>query len=212
MFNYQARLVWYGRTWRACGTNHKIPSGKGLFHLHIILIAIPVQASAEHCVLGLRIFGQLVSSMNQRKVGSLSLANHRKTATSFRDSCLLDIFRISLTTLSQLVTKTAVIGDGTSDDLIYEEWFYWCLHFYTAKLEDDLKDYSLSLALECLSFDFIGTAPDDASNDTATIQIPSSWCTLIQDPATLGLFLDLYQVSQPPRSTQVCLSNRSHTI
>ena len=149
--------------------------------------------------------------MNQRKVGSLSLANHRKTATSFRDSCLLDIFRISLTTLSQLVTKTAVIGDGTHLQMIsFMRSDFTDACFYTAKLEDDLKDYSLTLALECLSFDFIGTAPDDASNDTATIQIPSSWCTLIQDPATLGLFLDLYQVSQPPRSTQVCLS-RSRT-
>jgi len=141
-----------------------------------------LQASAEHCVLGLRIFGELVTDMNQRKVGNLSLANQRRVATSFRDSCLLDIFRISLTTLSQLVSKTAVLGDAT--------------------LEDNLKDFSLNLALECLMFDFIGTAPDDASNDTATIQVPSSWCNLIQDPATLGLFLDLYLNATPPRSKQ----------
>eukprot|EP00775_Hariotina_reticulata_P008394 gene8394-8578_t len=58
----------------------------------------------------------------------------------------------------------------------------------------------LQLALSCLSFDFVGTCLDDSAEDVSTIQVPSSWRSLVEDPATLQLFLDYYAATRPPPS------------
>ncbi|KFM69941.1 Exportin-7, partial [Stegodyphus mimosarum] len=33
----------------------------------------------------------------------------------------------------------------------------------------------LRLAYNCISFDFIGTSPDESSDDLCTVQIPTTW-------------------------------------
>ena len=33
----------------------------------------------------------------------------------------------------------------------------------------------LQLLLACLTFDFIGTAPEESTDDTGTLQIPTAW-------------------------------------
>lgn len=58
----------------------------------------------------------------------------------------------------------------------------------------------LQLALQCLSFDFVGTCMDDSSEELWTIQVPSSWRAVLEDPATPKLFLDYYAATQPPLS------------
>ena len=45
--------------------------------------------------------------------------------------------------------------------------FCFCQHSLMGQL--------LSLACNCLTFDFIGTAADEASDDMATVQVPTSW-------------------------------------
>jgi exportin-7 len=102
---------------------------------------------------------------------------HRKICISFRDTSLLDIFQLSLTTLRQLFSKPG----GTE--------------------EEKLKELALSLSLRCLSFDFIGTTPDESASDVYTVQAPSSWRTVLYEPATLRLFVDSYCASRPPVST-----------
>ena len=61
---------------------------------------------------------------------------------------------------------------------------------------------SLSLCVRCLSFDFIGTNPDESSEDVGTIQVPSNWKSVIQDPDTMSLFVFFYTNFEPPRSSK----------
>jgi hypothetical protein len=64
-----------------------------------------MQVSVPHCHLGLRILGHLVEEMNNARSGGLTPTMHRKICISFRDTSLLDIFQLSLTTLRQLFSK-----------------------------------------------------------------------------------------------------------
>ena len=63
-----------------------------------------LQATVEHCILGLKILNQLVDELNIPTSGR-TLTQHRKTSVSFRDVCLLKVFQLGLTTLKQLQTR-----------------------------------------------------------------------------------------------------------
>jgi exportin-7 len=94
----------------------------------------------------------------------------------------LQIFQISLSSLRQIMAKSGTISESKQP-------------------EEKLKEHGLTLALSCLSFDFIGTAPDESAADYGTVQAPANWRAILQDPATLRLFADLYASSTPPQST-----------
>jgi exportin-7 len=64
-----------------------------------------LQATVDHCILGLKILNQLVDELNIPTSGR-TLTQHRKTSVSFRDVCLLKVFQLGLTTLKQLQTRT----------------------------------------------------------------------------------------------------------
>ncbi|WOK95926.1 exportin-7-like isoform X2 [Canna indica] len=132
------------------------------------------QASSAHYSIGLKMLNQLVSEMNQPNVG-LPLAQQRKVACSFRDQSLLMIFQVSLTSLSQLKS------DGASSVL---------------------REHSISLALKCLSFDFMGNSVDESSEEFGTVQIPASWKSVMQDPSTLQIFFDYYRITGLPLSKE----------
>ena len=150
-----------------------------------------LQATIDHCISGLQILNQLVSEINLPTPGNLitlqpdltfiriwvgrTLTQHRKTATSFRDHSLFEIFQIALTTLNKIKMK-AISGSPEQ----------------TARISRE----TLTLTVRCLSFDFIGTNPDESAEDVGAVQIPSAWRALIQEPATLQLLFDLY-ASQP---------------
>ncbi|XP_022997045.1 exportin-7-like isoform X1 [Cucurbita maxima] len=131
------------------------------------------QATSEHYGIGLKILNQLVSEMNQPNQGFPS-TNHRRVACSFRDQGLFQIFQISLTSLCQL--KNDVAGR--------------------------LQELALSLSLKCLSFDFVGTSIDESSEEFGTVQIPSSWKPVLEDPSTLQIFFDYYAITKAPLSKE----------
>ena len=138
------------------------------------------QPSTAHYHVGLKIFNQLVTEMNQQTQGT-SLISQRKVAVSFRHNALLNIFQVSLQALQSLQ------GDPAS--------------------EARLKEQAASLVLVCLSYDFVGTSLDESTEDIGTIQVPSSWRSLIEEPATMQLMFDVYKSSSPPVSntTLECL-------
>ncbi|THF95588.1 hypothetical protein TEA_003719 [Camellia sinensis var. sinensis] len=121
-----------------------------------------------HYAIGLKILNQLISEMNQPNPG-LPSTHHRRVACSFRDQSLLQIFRISLTSLCQLKNDVG----------------------------SKLQELALSLSLKCLSFDFVGTSFDESSDDFGSVQIPSSWKPVIEDPSTLQIFFDYYAITKP---------------
>ncbi|XP_071690173.1 uncharacterized protein [Rutidosis leptorrhynchoides] len=132
-----------------------------------------IQASPDHVSIGLKILNQLVSEMNQPNPG-LPSTHHRRVACNFRDQSLFQIFQISLTSLQQLKTD---VGSR-------------------------LQDLALSLALKCLSFDFVGTSIDESSDEFGTVQIPSGWKPVFEDPTTLQIFFDYYAITKPPLSKE----------
>jgi exportin-7 len=63
-----------------------------------------LQATVDHCILGLKILNQLVEELNIPTTGR-TLTQHRKASVSFRDVCLFKVFQLGLTTLKQLQTR-----------------------------------------------------------------------------------------------------------
>ncbi|KAL5220326.1 hypothetical protein ABZP36_025039 [Zizania latifolia] len=123
-------------------------------------------ASQDHYFIGLKILNNLVMEMNQAN-GAMPLTLHRKIACSFKDQFLLQIFQISLTSLHQLKSE----------------------------VPDDFRHDPLSLALRCLSYDFVGCPVDESSEEFGTVQLPASWRPLLQDPSTVQIFFDYYKVN-----------------
>ena len=70
-----------------------------------------LQATVDHCILGLKILNQLVDELNIPTSGR-TVTQHRKTSVSFRDVSLLKVFQMGLTTLKQL--QTGAIGTTTT--------------------------------------------------------------------------------------------------
>ncbi|KAG9454969.1 hypothetical protein H6P81_007873 [Aristolochia fimbriata] len=131
-----------------------------------------VQGSIHYST-GLKILNQLVSEMNQPNPG-LPTTHQRKVACHFRDHGLFQIFQISLTSLCQLKNDVATKS----------------------------QELSLSLALKCLSFDFVGTSLDESSDEFGTVQIPSAWRPVLEDYSTLQIFFDYYMITKPPLSKE----------
>ena len=133
--------------------------------------------SLDHYLLGLRVLNQLVAEMNQPLPGR-SLTQHRKCAVSFRDIGLLSIFQTALSSLREF-------GPNMHD-----------------QNRDRIKEQAISLALKCLCFDFVGTSLDESNEDLGTIQVPSAWRSVMEEPETMKLFFDIYGATQPPLSNQ----------
>ena len=56
----------------------------------------------------------------------------------------------------------------------------------------DVRGESVA-SLNCLLYDFIGTTSnEDTSDDLSTVQIPSTWRTIIMDLTNIELFFNLY--------------------
>ncbi|KAM0944113.1 putative importin-beta domain, armadillo-like helical, exportin [Dioscorea sansibarensis] len=131
------------------------------------------QATSDHYAIGLKILNQLVSEMNQPNQG-MPLTHHRRVACSFRDQSLFQIFQISLTSLQQLKNDV------------------------NKQVSSMLKQLTLSLSVRCLSFDFVGTSLDESSEEFGTVQIPTPWRPVLEDPSTLQIFFDYYKITEPP--------------
>ncbi len=130
-----------------------------------------------HCIIGLRILNQLVEEINRRSERR-TVTEHRRIAVSFRDLNLLYIFELSLSVLNQVATRSLGLGSMSQQEAV--------------AIEDKILSQALSLASECLSFDFIGTNPDESSEDVGTIQVPSTWRDKFQSPDHLCMLFSLY--------------------
>ncbi|KAK8737903.1 hypothetical protein OTU49_004293 [Cherax quadricarinatus] len=147
-----------------------------------------LQGSVDHCVIGVQLLAQLTAEMNQisESDANKSLTKHRKIASSFRDTQLYDIFQLSCTLL-----RTALENSKTLN--------------FSDESQHGLMTHLLRLALNCLTFDFIGTSVDESSDDLGTVQIPTAWRPAFLDFSTVQLFFDLY-ASLPASLSPVTLS------
>ncbi|XP_060809252.1 exportin-7-B [Amyelois transitella] len=146
-----------------------------VFHNVMSDVTSFLQGPTEMCTIGVQLVSQLVVEMNQvsEADANRSLAKHRKIASSFRDSQLFEMFRLSCSLLSATRNKTLDLSDERPHALVAAV---------------------LKLAHNCLTFDFIGTTNDECSDDMCTVQIPTSWRPTFLEPNTLELFFSLYHM------------------
>lgn len=137
-----------------------------------------LQATIYHCVIGLKILNMLVSEMNYRSKNR-TLTQQRKVAVAFRDSALLPIFEVALSLLDKIATRSIALESLPPQD--------------AARLDNALLEEALSLVIACLGFDFIGTNPDESTEEVSTIHVPASWRDRIQNGNTLRLLFNVYK-------------------
>ncbi|PFH35350.1 importin-beta N-terminal domain-containing protein [Besnoitia besnoiti] len=128
-------------------------------------------ASTAHWVVGLSIYTELTQEM-QPQMGR-QMARLRRTAFSFRDTALLDIFKVGAQTLQQFHSGAIRVPNQQE--------------------ETQLLKQVLQLTHNCLSFDFLGTVPDDATDEQTTVMLPQSW-TMLKDEAFPKTLFDLYEL------------------
>lgn len=131
-----------------------------------------LQSSPLHWVLGLEIYTDLTTDM-QPSIGP-SMSRFRRTALSFRDTSLPTIFTIGIQTLGQVNGGQINVSDKNE--------------------ERRLMKQVLQLVCNCLSFDFMGTIPDETSDEQSTVMVPHSW-NMLRDEGIVKTFFDLFSRS-----------------
>eukprot|EP00605_Chrysophyceae_sp_TOSAG23-4_P002609 GSChrysophyteH1.ASY1.ANO1.2881.1 assembled CDS len=110
-----------------------------------------VECGPDHTIIGLKILTTMIEEMNIQNPNR-TLTQHRKAAVSFRDQSLYAAFQLSITNL-----RTIMSGVGAPQN------------------QHKLTLCALKLASQCLSFDFIGTNPEESGEDIGTVQVPTAW-------------------------------------
>ncbi|KAF9402515.1 Exportin 7 [Mortierella sp. AD011] len=133
-------------------------------------------ATLIYRTIGIRLLAAVTSEMNTPS--SRHAAKYRKIAVSFRDVQLLPVFQFALTTLR----SSLMISDPDVEKF---------------------RESIMVLMRTCLSFDFIGTQPDESSDDIGSIQTPSSWRTVFEEPGYLDVLWECWKKFSSPNSVLV---------
>ena len=142
-----------------------------------------LDSGPDHHVIGLKLLNALIEEMNIQN-SSKTLTQHRKTAVSFRDHALFAAFQLGINTLKQVMANS---NNNSNNNNKYRN-------------DGDLSLCALRLTSSCLSFDFIGTNPEESGEDIGTVQVPTAWRPVVSDTSTMKLFFDLYHSTSPPCS------------
>ena len=134
-----------------------------------------------------------ISTPNDDETSARAFSRHRKICISFRDSKLLDIYLFSCQYLRDVIINQKKSLGLPSDFQQYPKTLT------TVQLQDDyylVVEKLLSLALACLSYDFLGTGSSihdvDISDESQTLQIPLAWHDQIIDGSFYQLFFSYY--------------------
>merc|ERR1712190_641015 len=103
-----------------------------------------------------------------------SMSRFRRTALSFLDTALPTIFTIGMQTLQQVTNGQIAVSDKNEQRRLLKQ--------------------VLQLSCNCLSFDFMGTIPDETSDEQSTVMVPHSW-NMLRDEGIPKLFFDLFSRS-----------------
>eukprot|EP00392_Amoebophrya_sp_AT5.2_P011946 g12036.t1 len=128
------------------------------------------ETSTQHCIVGLEVYTELTQDM-QPTQGSM-MSRYRRTALCFRDTALPSIFQSGVNTLQKLMTQNQLKIENKNEEKV-------------------LVKQLLKLIQNCLSFDFMGTMPDDTNEDQQTVMVPHNWAILRED-GICNLFFEVY--------------------
>ncbi|KAF2537504.1 hypothetical protein F2Q68_00023235 [Brassica cretica] len=123
-----------------------------------------------------------------------------KESTNFLEQGSADHYAIGLRILDQLVQEMNQIHISFElPSFVSMRSKVSACYRYTA---GRLQELALSLALRCVSFDFVGTSIDESTEEVGTVQIPTSWRSVLEDPSTLQIFFDYYGSTDSPLSKE----------
>ncbi|KAJ2466390.1 hypothetical protein GGI03_002133, partial [Coemansia sp. RSA 2337] len=131
--------------------------------------------SDKHEVLALQMMRSFVEEFN-KELPPKYISKQRRVVVTFRDKQLKSIFEHALRAMR------SAIGDGGDKRVMLSQ--------------------ALLVQRDCLGFDFIGLAPDEASDEAVAIQIPSTWKELIQVEGFLDPYFEGYAHCGAPLSSQ----------
>lgn len=171
-----SRIIKLG--WQELNENREVVSGILRF----------LEVTIDHQIIGFKMLISLVEEINTPIQGK-SNTYHRKIAVSFRDHSLFLIFQTTFNKLYSVIESASATSNSLNN---------------LNPKESKFVQLCLTLIYNCLSFDFIGSNPDDSSDDIGTIQVPTSWRSIVQDYKTLELFFNIYNMSQSSLN-KICL-------
>ncbi|KAG0364963.1 Exportin 7 [Gamsiella multidivaricata] len=123
-------------------------------------------ATIIYRAIGMGLLNAVVTEMNTPS--SRHAAKYRKIAVNFRDVQLLPIFQFAFSML-----QTAMqMSDPNA-----------------AKFTESI----LVLMRTCLMFDFIGTSPDESSDDVGSIQAPTTWRSIFEESGYLDVLWECWK-------------------
>ncbi|ORZ39594.1 hypothetical protein BCR44DRAFT_1496508 [Catenaria anguillulae PL171] len=122
----------------------------------------------------------IVSEMNSPTLNTTRIVKLRKAVIAFRDNQLAKVFQSGIGYLQR------VLGNAIS--------------FSSPRQRIDYVQNGIKLLRASLSFDFIGTTPDESSDETASLQVPTSWRPMLDDTLIPLLFqtYSAFATASPP--------------
>ncbi|KAF8927100.1 Exportin 7 [Dissophora ornata] len=139
-----------------------------------------------HRVLGVQILASVTTQMNLPGLRNVVCT----TTISQRDSASCMYAQYHRTKAAQLLHRLPIYLHNIDSD------------------SEKLKEAILLLMKACLAFDFIGTSHEEASDDVGSIQVPTSWKVVFEQPGYLDVLWECWKTFSSPTSILVmeCLS------
>lgn len=128
-----------------------------------------LQGTTAHWIVGLAIYSVLTEDM--MPVTGPQFPRMRRTAISFRETAITDIFSTGVSTLTQVKSGGIQFGNINEERLLVK--------------------YLLQLLHNCLGFDFAGIALADMNEDAVAVHLPNTWVTFLEKNVVINL-RDLY--------------------
>ncbi|CAF4563900.1 unnamed protein product [Rotaria sp. Silwood1] len=134
-----------------------------------------------------------ISIPNDEETSARAFSKHRKICISFRDTKLLDIYLFSCQYLRDVIINQKKALGLSSELKEYPKTIT------SVQLQADyylVVEKLLSLALACLTYDYLGTGSSihdvDISDENQTLQVPLAWHDHIVDGSFYQLFFSYY--------------------
>eukprot|EP01127_Copromyxa_protea_P017596 TRINITY_DN5388_c0_g1_i1.p1 TRINITY_DN5388_c0_g1~~TRINITY_DN5388_c0_g1_i1.p1 ORF type:complete len:1092 (-),score=154.28 TRINITY_DN5388_c0_g1_i1:102-3377(-) len=140
--------------------------------------------SLAHSIIGIHLLQQMSEEISKR-LPTISTPKQRKIAVIFRENSLQEIFKLGFSSMQ------VILGSQAKNDTEQRQ-------------QDILVQETLKLLLQVLSFDFIGTEPDESSDNIPIIHVPTTWQSIFDSRDSLQILFLCYEKFGPPHSTK-CL-------
>ncbi|UJR08964.1 hypothetical protein I4U23_013215 [Adineta vaga] len=154
------------------------------------------QTNPSHFAVALQILIAILTEMsvpNDDETTARAFTKHRKICISFRDMKLIDIYLFACKFLRDvIVNQKKALG-------LSIEFTDYPKTIHTAQLQSNyyiVVEKLLSLALSCLTYDFLGTGSSvqdvDISDEHLTLQVPIAWHDHMIDGSFYQLYFSYY--------------------